>query len=292
MHDWGQTPIVHAIPQSAHRAHIRSDVFCEAGLMARRHRVNPAGGTHHVFSRGVGRAAVAVDSEDYERGLRLLDATASRFQLQCHAWCYLPNHTHLLVTSPLGNLSRAMHWYGTCAAQTFNARHERIGHLFQGRFGSRLVDNQRYFLELTRYIALNPVRAGLCETPDEWAWSSYGATAGLRVAPRFLHRDEILGALGTAGGYVDWVADGALSDALDEHGVPRRPALSALLQNDSDAAIASAHFTHGYTMSEIARHLGTSRSRISRRLAPLAAHARLGSDPNRAGSPCQPLATS
>jgi REP element-mobilizing transposase RayT len=251
--------------------------------MARRPRVDPAGGTHHVFTRGTGRVAVAVDAEDNERNVRLLDTTVSRFMLRCHAWCYLPNHMHLLVSSPLGNLSKAMQWYGTCAAQTFNLRHERVGHLFQGRFGSRLVEDEAYFLELTRYIVINPVRAGLCASPGDWAWSSYRATAGLRAAPRYLDREEILRALGTSGRYVDWVAGGMLSDALDEGGAPRRPALSALIPVDSDEALACAHFRHGFTITEIARHLGTSRSRISRRLAGLPASARLGSDPNRAG---------
>jgi putative transposase len=243
-------------------------------MMARGHRVNPAGGTHHVFTRGVGRAAVAVDDEDYQRNLRLLAAAVSRFHLRCHAWCYLPNHMHLLVTSPRGNLSQAMHWYGTCAAQTFNARHARVGHLFQGRFKSRLVEDQQYFLELVRYLALNPVRSGICATPEEWQWSSYAATAGLRPTPQWLDRDYIAAALEIPRGYVDWVADGMRSDVLDEYGIPRRPALSTLIRGNSTAAIASAHFTYGYSMAEIARHLGTRTSTISRRLATM------GSDPN------------
>ena len=84
-----------------------------------------AGAIHHVFVRGVARSAVAVDEADYERELNLLEGVALRFELSCHAWCFLPNHSHLLVTSKLGNLSRAMHWLGTCTAQTFNQRHER-----------------------------------------------------------------------------------------------------------------------------------------------------------------------
>jgi REP-associated tyrosine transposase len=227
-----------------------------------------------VFTRGVARALVAVDDEDYERSLRLLATTVSRFGLRCHAWCYLPNHMHLLVTSPVGNVSKAMHWYGTCAAQTFNARHARVGQLFQGRFKSRLVEDQRYFLELVRYLALNPVRSGLCATPEAWPWSSYAATAGLRATPPWLDRDDIDAAFEIPRGYIDWVADGIRSDALDEHGNPRRPALSALIRDDSTAAMASAHFTHGYSMSEIARHLGKRTSTISRRLATM------GSDPN------------
>src|SRR4029077_2792513 len=123
--------------------------------------------------------AVAVDEADYQRELNLLERAALRFELSCHAWCFLPNHSHLLVTSRLGNLSRAMHWLGTCTAQTFNQRHERSGHLFQGRFGSRLIENDGHLLELARYLPLNPARAEICTAPEDWPWSSYSATAGL-----------------------------------------------------------------------------------------------------------------
>jgi REP element-mobilizing transposase RayT len=216
---------------------------------------------------------VAVDSADYERALTLLERVVSRFEIQCHAWCYLPNHSHLLVTSPLGNLSRAMHWLGTCTAQSFNRRHERSGHLYQGRFGSRLVEEDEYLLELARYLPLNPVRAGLCETPEAWPWSSYGATAGLRRLPSFLETGDLLTRFGSSDAYVAWVADGVLSTFFDEHGAPRPsepPSLALLLPEDSDRFIAAAHFRHGHSMAAIARHLGVDKSQISRRLAKLA----------------------
>ena len=133
--------------------------------MSRPLRKDYPGATHHVFVRGVARSAVALDDEDYERALFLLGRTVARFELSCHAWCFLPNHSHVLVTSELGNLSRAMHWLGTCTAQRFNKRYERAGHLYQGRFGSRLVLDDNYLLELARYLPLNPVRAGLCSAP-------------------------------------------------------------------------------------------------------------------------------
>jgi putative transposase len=228
------------------------------------------GATHHVFIRGVARSAMAVDATDYERTCLLLERATSRFDLVCHAWCYLPNHSHLLVTSQLGNLSTAMHWLGTCTAQTFNRRHERVGHLYQGRFGSRLVEDDSYLLELARYVPLNPVRAGLCRSPGDWPWSSYAATAGLRSPPWFLDPSVFLGMLGSADAYVSWVGEGRDSAALDEFGAPKpppRPSLENLLPVDSASSVASAHFRHGYTKAEIARHLGVSRSQISRRLS-------------------------
>jgi putative transposase len=244
--------------------------ICHLRYMERQLRHDYPGATHHVFVRGVARSAVAVDETDYEHALTLLERAVSRFEIQCHAWCYLPNHSHLLLTSRLGNLSRAMHWLGTCTAQSFNRRHERSGHLYQGRFGSRLVEDDAYLLELGRYLPVNPVRAGLCDTPEAWLWSSYAATAGLREVPCFLEAGALLETLGSAEAYVAWVAEGALATHLDDRGIPRppeRPPLETLLTDDSDRAIASAHFRHGCTNAAIARHLGVSRSQISRRLS-------------------------
>ena len=124
---------------------------CDARFVARPLRQQDyAGAVHHVYWRGVARSATAIDAVDYERTLDFLERTVSRFDLRCHAWCYLPNHSHLLLTSQLGNLSRAMQWLGTCSAQTFNERYGRSGHLYQGRFGSKLVEDDGYFLELAR----------------------------------------------------------------------------------------------------------------------------------------------
>ena len=205
--------------------------------MARPRRKDYPGATHHVFVRGVARSAVALDDGDYERALFLLGRTVARFELKCHAWCFLPNHSHVLVTSELGNLSRAMHWLGTCTAQAFNKRYERTGHLYQGRFGSRLVLDDDYLLELARYLPLNPVRAGLCDAPADWPWSSYAATAGLQPLPWFLDAEGLVDMLGATAGYVRWVAAGEFTNPLDEHGVPLpppRPSLAELLPDGSD----------------------------------------------------------
>jgi REP element-mobilizing transposase RayT len=221
-----------------------------------------------VYVRGNARSALAVDARDQERALELLGRTTARFDLVCHAWCFLPNHAHLLVTSQLGNLSRAMHWFGTCTAHSFNRRHERSGHLFQGRFGSKVVEDHAYLLELARYLPLNPVRAGLCRSPEEWPWSSHAATAGLRAARWFLDCGLLIGLLGSVDAYVDWVEGGVDASILDEHGFrrpPPPPSLQVLLTDGSNASITCAQ-SHGYSQAAIARHLGVSQSQISRRL--------------------------
>ena len=237
--------------------------------MPRRRRLDYPGAIHHIFIRGNARSAIAVDDADHDHALFLLERTKVRFELVCHAWCWLPNHAHFLVTSQLGNLSRAMHWFGTCRAQSFNRRHERSGHLFQGRFGSRLVEDDQYFLELVRYVPLNPVRAGLCRAPGDWRWSSYAATAGLIPVPRFLDTAESTGMLGGTDAYVEWVARGVDSAILDDNGFrqsPPRPLLATLLGGGSHAAIARAQ-SAGYSRAAIAEHLGVSRRTLNRRLA-------------------------
>jgi putative transposase len=234
--------------------------------MARPPRQNEPGDTHHVIARGVARGVIAVDAEDYRRMLRLLAKAASRFDLRVHAWCFLPNHFHLLVSSPPGNLSDAMRWYGGSVAQSINRRHDRVGPLFQGRFGSRLVESREHLLEVARYIPLNPVKAHLCPTPDGWWWSSYAATVGLTPKPGFLDPSVFLAEFRSLGQFVEWVVEDAASRFLDDSGEPLRPPLADLVADPSDEAVADAHFTHGYNISEISEHLGTSRSRISRRL--------------------------
>jgi REP element-mobilizing transposase RayT len=238
--------------------------------MPRKLRFDYPGATHHVFMRGVARSPITLDQADSEHALFLLARTVSRFEIRCHGWCYLPNHAHFLFTSELGNLSRAMHHLGMCMAQAFNQRYDRPGHLFQSRFGSRLISDDRYLLELARYLPLNPVRAGLCDKPADWPWSSYTATAGLAKPPWYLDSGKLIEMLGSVEEFVSWVGEGLRESALDEHGIPLpppKPSLASLLPEDSDRGIAIAHFEHGYSKLAIAKHLGVSDSQIGRRLA-------------------------
>lgn len=162
-----------------------------------------------------------------------------------------------------------MHWLGTCTALSFNRRHERSGHVYQGRFGSKVVEDDAYLLELARYLPRNPVQAGLCSSPEGWVWSSYAATAGLLTAPWFLDPGLVIRALGPATAYAEWVAGEVDATVLDQRGfripVPP-PRLSSLLNDGSQSAIRCAH-SHGYTQAAIADYLGVNQTQVSRSLA-------------------------
>jgi putative transposase len=132
----------------------------------------------HVFARGVERRRIFLDEDDCERYLRLLRGVIEKFRWHCLAYCLMPNHVHLLIETTEPNLGRGMHSLHGLYAQTFNERWTRVGHLFQSRFGSRTVQDEIGLMRVLAYIAANPVTAGLCDDPGDWAWSSHRATVG------------------------------------------------------------------------------------------------------------------
>ena len=104
----------------------------------------------------------------------------------------MDNHYHLLLETLDANLSVAMRDLNGNYAQWFNVTHDRVGHLFQGRYKAFVIERETYLLEIVRYIVLNAVRAGLVEHPKDWKWSSYRATAGMTTVPKWLHVDWVL----------------------------------------------------------------------------------------------------
>ena len=125
--------------------------------MPRPLRLEFPGACYHVLSRGNERKAIFREGVDYEIFLGLLKDCADRFDLLVHAWCLMPNHFHLLLETKDSNLSQAMKRLLGVYTMRFNSKHHRRGHLFQGRYKAFLVDKDNYFLELSRYIHLNPV---------------------------------------------------------------------------------------------------------------------------------------
>jgi REP element-mobilizing transposase RayT len=147
--------------------------------MSRPLRLQFADAMYHVMSRGNARQDIYVDDADRQQFLHGLTSTASRLRWQLLAYCLMPNHYHLCVQTPEPTLSAGMRNVNGGYAQAFNRRHDRVGHLFQGRYKSFLVEHPEYALAVIRYIALNPVRGRFCRDPAEWPWSSHRAMLGL-----------------------------------------------------------------------------------------------------------------
>ena len=154
--------------------------------MARPLRIEYEGALYHVTSRGNARQRIFFDDRDPNRFLAVLEQAVERSGWICHAYCLMPNHYHLLVETPRGNLSWGMRHLNGVYTQATNRRHKRSGHLFQGRFKAILVEKDNYLLQVARYIVLNPVRAKMVQDPGEWPWSSYRATIGEAASPSFL----------------------------------------------------------------------------------------------------------
>jgi putative transposase len=164
--------------------------------MARQPRVEYPGARHHVMSRGNDGITIFHDDGDHELFLGLLAEEIVRSRWVLHDYCLMGNHYHLKIETPECTLSTGMHRLLGRYAQRFNRRHQRRGHLFEARFKNVLVEEDAYGLELSRYIALNPVRAHLVKRPEEWKWSSYAARAGLAEAPGWLSLDPLFRELG------------------------------------------------------------------------------------------------
>jgi len=152
--------------------------------MARPLRIEFPGAVYHVTARGNARAAIFLNDDDRRRFLALLTETAGRRGWTCHAYCLMDNHYHLMLETAAANLGRGMRQINGVYTQRFNRAHDRVGHVFQGRYKAILVEKQAYLLELCRYVVLNPVRAGMVAAPGDWAWSSYRRMASQRAARR------------------------------------------------------------------------------------------------------------
>jgi REP element-mobilizing transposase RayT len=139
------------------------------------------------MARGNGRMRIFEDDGDYRYFVALFGDVTQEFKLECLNYCLMPNHYHLALQPSLPNLSHAMRHLNSVYAQWWNRRHDRVGHVFQGRFKAQIVQREGYFLNLCRYIARNPQRAKLTAQPEDWRWSSYPATIGLRPLPAFLN---------------------------------------------------------------------------------------------------------
>jgi REP element-mobilizing transposase RayT len=271
--------------------------------MARPIRIEYAGGLYHVTSRGNARQHIFLDDGDYRLFLKTLGDVVERFRWIIHAYCLMGNHYHLLIETPQANLSMGMRQLNGVFTQKYNRRHERTGHLFQGRFKAFIIDKDAYILELSRYIVLNPVRAGLVSSVEEWPWSSYRAMAGSQISEPFIHTDWLLGLFSDIKSqarrlYISFVNEGAVvesplkaakggllvgspsfvekfrdalavSDAGEESVrrekyAARPPITEIFTSQDRDEAIRNAVIKWGYKLKEVADYAGLHYSRVSR----------------------------
>ncbi|MGF1907863.1 transposase [Vibrio kasasachensis] len=160
--------------------------------MSRPLRVEYAGALYHVTSRGNARQPIYLEEADFDLFLEVLGQTCQRFNWVVHSYCLMTNHYHLLLETPDGNLSKGMRQLNGVYTQKFNRKHQRVGHLYQGRYKAILVDKEAYLLEVGRYIVLNPVRAHMVDSPDEYPWSSWLFTLGIECPPKWLSVDQTL----------------------------------------------------------------------------------------------------
>ena len=270
--------------------------------MARPIRIEYEGALYHVTSRGNARQKVFLGDKDYREFLDVLRGVVERSRWIAHAYCLMGNHYHLLVETPQANLSMGMRQLNGVYTQRFNQGHKRVGHVFQGRYKAYLVEKEAYFLELCRYIVLNPVRAGMVQRPEEWRWSSYRETIGKEVETNLFHTDFLLGhfssdSMKAQGLYKEFVhagignesplkearggillgSDGfikrwrAILQARGEDENVRReryaarPSLEEIFScGNREKGIDEAVNKWGYKLKEVGDHLGLHYSRVSR----------------------------
>ena len=181
--------------------------------MARPLRIELSGGLYHVTSRGDRREDIYLDDVDRSNWLALFGHVCKRFNWVCHAYCLMDNHYHIVVETAEANLSKGMRQLNGVYTQNFNRRHNRVGHVYQGRYKAILVDKDSYLLELSRYVVLNPVRSGEVKAVEQWSWSSYSAMTGKSDRPDWLQTDWVLGQFGkqrkrAIAAYIDFVHAG------------------------------------------------------------------------------------
>lgn len=279
--------------------------------MARPLRIEFEGAVYHVTSRGNARDDIYLADGDREMFLDTLAHVVERFGWICHAYCLMGNHYHLMIETPQANLSRGMRQLNGIYTQRFNRKHQRVGHVFQGRFKSIVVDKDAYLLELSRYIVRNPVAAGMVADVTDWVWSSYRATAGEVPSPKFINVDWLLSQFGgtkakAKAAYVSFVRKeetgspweelngpdilgndefrGGLQQqkTASEREIPKRKRILrhlplneiASAEKDESIWMREAYREHGYTMQAIAEYAGLHHSTVSRLIKKGDEHAR------------------
>lgn len=271
-------------------------------------RIEYAGAMYHVTSRGNARQKIFLDTPDHLEFLNVLKEIIERSRWILHAYCLMGNHYHLLIETPQANLSRGMRQLNGVYTQKSNKHHNRVGHIFQGRYKAYLVEKGSYYLELCRYIVLNPVRALIVQGPEEWRWSSYRETVGQDPDSNLFHTDFLLGhfssdrkkaqslyegfvhdgigkasplkearggiLLGSDGFIKRWRAilrEGGKEENVRRERYAGKPSLGDIFSRlERDAGIVEAVSTWGYKLKDVGDYLSLHYSRVSKIAAQMA----------------------
>ena len=141
--------------------------------MARQLRIEYEGAFYHIVQRGIERKDIFISDKDKEKFLSYLNGSFVKYRAIFHSYVLMNNHYHLILETPRANLSKIMHYLNTSYAAYFNTKRRRVGPLYQGRFKAVLVQQDEYLHYLSCYIHLNPLRAGVVKSPQEYSYSSY-----------------------------------------------------------------------------------------------------------------------
>jgi putative transposase len=272
--------------------------------MARPLRLEFPGAIYHITSRGDRQEAIYEDDIDRQQWLDILSRVCERYNWRVHAYCLMDNHYHIVLETADGNLSKGMRQLNGVYTQYFNRQHNRVGHVYQGRYKAILVEKDSYLLELSRYVVLNPVRAGITKAAEECLWSSYLVTIGKRSPPAWLEVEWLLSQFSlqrnrAIGKYIDFVREGIglppiwddlrhqiylgsedfvnkhqklvsqkqdLDDipALQKRAIPKPIRYYQNNYKSENQAIALAFLSGGHTLKEICDYYGKHYTTISR----------------------------
>jgi REP element-mobilizing transposase RayT len=283
--------------------------------MTRPLRLAFPGALHHITARGNRQHRIYHDDTDRLVWLDMLATICRRHQCITYSFCQMTNHYHLMIETVDANLSQAMRQLNGLYSQYVNRRHGLAGHLFQGRFHAVLVQKQTYLQALSRYIVLNPVRARMVSSVDEWPWSSHPYMVSSENAPAWLDRDWLLGQFGETrqqaiAAYQSFIVDGVGAgnplnatrhqvllgddDFVTRHQDAQRSVELVETMRDArravalpliayqaryacrDEAMAQAYLSTAYTMTHIAQAFGVSTKTVSRAVAAFDRHKSTG----------------
>ena len=272
--------------------------------MARPLRLEFAGALYHVTSRGDRREDIYLTDNDRNAYLEILGEVCERYNWIIHAYCLMDNHYHILIETPDSNLSKGMRQLNGVYTQYFNRTHNRVGHVYQGRYVAIIIQKETYLLEVARYVVLNPVRARMVRTAKDWPWSSYRATSGYICPPVWLNTNWIIAHFSRSKStamdrYRKFVAEGKnqpsiweqlrnqvyignedyikqiqtkITKETDLSEIPasqRRPMPKSLdfyaqKYNDRDQAMLAAYQSGGYSMKDLAKYFDLHYTSVSR----------------------------